>query len=756
VQEGLRQEEGQGQKEVRQEEDEEAMTGAVAPARLAGAICCLGLLVITGWAAQRAHAAFPGQNGKIVFGSERGTLDDDEIFVMDPDGSNPVNLTNVADDTDSIPALSPDGTKIAFVSNRDGNNEIYLMNADGSGQTRLTNNSADDSQPAFSPDGTKIAFSSDRSGISSEILVMNADGSAQTPLTSNTSPEGQAAFSPDGAKIFFGSSRDGNNEIYVMNADGSSQTRLTNNAASDQDLNVSADGQRIAFASSRDGNFEIYSMNADGSSQTRLTNNTAFDNAPAWSPDGQKIAFSTTRDANLEVYAMSANGANQVNLTNDDGADRDPDWGANRSDSDGDGLLDSWENEGIDFTNDGSVELDLPAMGADPLHKDIYVEIDHMSGHALSQTAIDGVVASFGVAPVGNPDGSRGITLHVDNGPSSNMDPRSAGSQWGDLSDQDTLTHQDVLGTGLGDDYNWNAFDLIKAGNFSIHREPVFHYVVSGHRFGSASNSRTGISRGVDDGGSDLLVTLGSLSEPAEGSGTVDAQAGTLMHELGHNLGLHHGGPDDDLYKANYLSVMNYSFQFGLRRTDGGRLLDYSRFQIPLSESALNETSGFGLSASSAPAAFLTLTICPGDPAPPFQPSKMELTPLTGAVDWNCNTLADGTVAADINDDGSLTGLGTSTIDWLALIYAGGGIGSLGVEGLPETTEMIEPQLEELLLNEQALNGELRPLPMAKPPTTVAPATPPAAQPTFTAVKKCKKGQKLKKVKGKKKCVKKK
>jgi hypothetical protein len=422
-------------------------------------------------------------------------------------------------------------------------------------------------------------------------------------------------------------------------------------------------------------------------------------------------------------------------------------------DSDGDGLLDSWESEGIDFTNNGSVDLDLPVMGADPLHKDIYVEIDHMSGHGLSQTAIDKVVASFAVAPVPNPDGSGGITLHVDNGPSSNMDPRSAGgSQWGDLSDQDTLTHQDVLGTGGPGDYNWSAFDLIKAGNFSIHREPVFHYVVSGHRFGAASNSRTGISRGVDDGGSDLLVTLASLSAPAEGSGTVDQQAGTLMHELGHNLGLHHGGDDDGTYKANYLSVMNYSFQFGLRRADGGRLLDYSRFGIPLSESALNETSGFGLSPSSPPAAFSTLAVCPGDPAPLGSPSKMELTPLSGPVDWNCNTLADGTVAADINDDGSLTGLGTSTIDWLALIYAGGGIGSLGVEALPETTEMIEPQLEELLLNEQALNGELRPLPIAKPPTTVVP---PAAQPTFATVKKCKKGQKLKKVKGKKKCVKK-
>lgn len=74
--------------------------------------------------------------------------------------------------------------RIAFVSNRDGNNEIYVMNVDGKSQTRLTTNAADDGEPAWSPDGTRIAFVSDRDG-NREIYVMNVDGKNQTRLTTN-------------------------------------------------------------------------------------------------------------------------------------------------------------------------------------------------------------------------------------------------------------------------------------------------------------------------------------------------------------------------------------------------------------------------------------------------------------------------------------------------------------------------------------------------------------------------------------------
>ena len=171
-------------------------------------------------------------------------------------------------------AQSPDG-RIAFVSDRDGNEEIYAMNADGSGVVRLTNNSANDRYPSWSPDGRRIAFESDRDG-NYEIYAMNADGSGLTRLTNDSASDRRPSWSPDSRRIAF----DRRDEIYAMNADGSGVVRLTNNSADDWDPSWSPDGRRIAFVSDRDGNGEIYAMNAAGSRVARLTNNSAEDEQP--------------------------------------------------------------------------------------------------------------------------------------------------------------------------------------------------------------------------------------------------------------------------------------------------------------------------------------------------------------------------------------------------------------------------------------------------------------------------------------------
>jgi uncharacterized repeat protein (TIGR01451 family) len=200
------------------------------------------------------------------------------ICIMNADGSGLVGLTQHGSDTS--PAWSPDGRKIAFVSNRDGNREIYVMNADGSGQTRLTNDPAQDDMPAWSPDGKSIAFSSNRDG-HYQLYLMRPDGSGQTRLTDNTADDLFPDWSPDGQRIAFDSNRDGNRNIYVMNVDGSGQTRLTDNTADDGDPSWSPDGQQIVFASQRSGNWELYMMDADGSHLTRLT----FSWDTNWAPD---------------------------------------------------------------------------------------------------------------------------------------------------------------------------------------------------------------------------------------------------------------------------------------------------------------------------------------------------------------------------------------------------------------------------------------------------------------------------------------
>jgi Tol biopolymer transport system component len=237
-----------------------------------------------------------------------------EIYIMNADGSDQMRLTENSV-SDLLPSWSPDGSKIVFDSDRDGNREIYIMNADGSGQTRLTNDPAVEYAPTWSPDGTRIAFHSNRDG-NWEIYVMSTDGSNQTRLTVNSAMDAWPSWSPDGGKIAFHSRRNKNAEIYVMDTDGSNQTRLTDNPADDYSPSWSPDGTRIIFFSERDENFEIYTMDADGSNQTRMTDNPANDTRPSWSPDGTRIFFCSDRDFDEEIYVMDADGSNPVNLTN--------------------------------------------------------------------------------------------------------------------------------------------------------------------------------------------------------------------------------------------------------------------------------------------------------------------------------------------------------------------------------------------------------------------------------------------------------
>jgi uncharacterized repeat protein (TIGR01451 family) len=297
----------------------------LAARRLLIALVSVGIVTPVLAAAIPAGAAFPGANGKIVFAfASSDVVDTYEIYVMNPDGSGRTRLTTNSA-ADYYPAWSPDGSKIAFTSYRDGNAEIYVMNPDGTGQTRLTTNTWIDFSPAWSPDGSKIAFGTTRDG-NYEIYVMNADGTGQTNLTNNAAEDQFAAWSPDGIKIAFASLRNGDRDILTMNPDGTGQTNITNVGGSDGNPDWSPDGSKITFESFRDGNNEVYVMNDDGTGQTRLTTDPSTDAWPVWSPDGTKVAFGSTRDGNTEIYTMNTDGTAQTRLTNNSTSDYYLDW----------------------------------------------------------------------------------------------------------------------------------------------------------------------------------------------------------------------------------------------------------------------------------------------------------------------------------------------------------------------------------------------------------------------------------------------
>lgn len=263
-----------------------------------------------------------GGSGKIAFESNRDG--DYEIFVMDVDGSSPVNITNNNFD-DSSPAWSPDGKKIVFSSGSNYFTDFYIINSEDSYMVNLTNSIVNNFYPSWSPDEGKIIFASDLD-LNMEIFIMNVDGSGPTNITKYAGYDNHPAWSPDGQKIAFTSFRNGNSDIYLMNLDGSYLDNLTNDISYDNNPAWSPDGGKIAFRSDRDGNNEIYLMNVDGRNLVRLTVNPADDDSPTWSPDGKYIAFHSNRDGNYEIYVMNVDGSNQVNLTNHPAGDFSPDW----------------------------------------------------------------------------------------------------------------------------------------------------------------------------------------------------------------------------------------------------------------------------------------------------------------------------------------------------------------------------------------------------------------------------------------------
>jgi Tol biopolymer transport system component len=273
-------------------------------------------------AAGPAFGAFPGENGKIAFDSDRHGGDGD-IWTMNPDGRHLVNLTAKSKAGDGAPTWRADGRRIAFMSNRvtatnpEGDSEIFIMKADGSHQRQITFNALNDEDPAWSPDGRRIVFTRDFDPIEGEtdrdLFTMNADGSDQRNLTSSPGVLDQEPnWSADGRRIAFISDRDGADfEVYTMKPNGSNVRQLTSNDAEEFKPNWSPDGGQITFTSERDGDFEVYVMDDDGSDQTNVTANPAGDDGvSAWSPDGEKIVFLSG-----DLHTMNADGSGKVRLT---------------------------------------------------------------------------------------------------------------------------------------------------------------------------------------------------------------------------------------------------------------------------------------------------------------------------------------------------------------------------------------------------------------------------------------------------------
>ena len=152
-----------------------------------------------------------------------------QIYTINVDGSGLTNISRESTIQDTGPLWSPDGTKILYVTTVDDDAEIFVVNSEGTNHLNLTNTIGPDYDPNWSPNGEYICFRAYRDGASSQIYIMNSDGTSPQNLSNNSAIEIHPSFSNDSEKLVFTSNIDGiENEIYVMNKDGSNRYRLIN------------------------------------------------------------------------------------------------------------------------------------------------------------------------------------------------------------------------------------------------------------------------------------------------------------------------------------------------------------------------------------------------------------------------------------------------------------------------------------------------------------------------------------------------
>ena len=368
--------------------------------------------------------------------------------------------------------------------------------------------------------------------------------------------------------------------------------------------------------------------------------------------DASPLAADPNLDITLNLATGAITGDATTSCSRGDGVDDDDNdyysllvcfdvaTGSTTGDRDGDGLLDNWERFGLDKDGNGTVDLDLPAFGVNPNRADLFVEYDYEAGRAPSRDGINAMKAAFAAAPRANPDGSSGIRLHADVGfvvdPTADEGGITGTCSNGVDDDGDrTVDAEDTscvyldasrevvapnCGNGIDDDGDGrvdgndpncavgdnlgggqnvgpagtvNACNLdtnfyaAKRANFDgTNRGWVFRYHINAVR----PPAPCAVSGGWGEVGGNDVVNF-------------NRDAGSFLHELGHNVNLQHGGADGDNCKPNYLSVMNYNLQGGIPWGTTGSILDFSPPRrtlngstrsnaplAPLNETNLNET----------------------------------------------------------------------------------------------------------------------------------------------------------------------
>ncbi|MCC6490515.1 MAG: Tol-Pal system beta propeller repeat protein TolB [Candidatus Hydrogenedentes bacterium] len=258
-----------------------------------------------------------------------GTTGKKEIYVADYDGANETQLTKHGS-ISILPAFSPDGSKIAYVSYKDRYQFLYIYDLASGKSTALSKEVGMNSAPAWAPDGKRLAMVLSKDA-NSEIYLVNADGSNKQRLTNNAAVDSSPCFSPDGRQIAFVSERGGNPQIHVMDVTGGNPHRVSFQGGKAYDPAWSPDGKSIAYVVETGGaGFEIYVMNADGSNPRQLTASGGSNESPSWSRDSRHVVFSSTRSGSPELWTANVTTGENRKVASIGVRAQGPDWGPRR------------------------------------------------------------------------------------------------------------------------------------------------------------------------------------------------------------------------------------------------------------------------------------------------------------------------------------------------------------------------------------------------------------------------------------------
>jgi Tol biopolymer transport system component len=278
------------------------------------------------------------QESRIAFVSDRDGNQD--IYTLNSDGSDLRRLTTQPG-VDRAPAWSPDGQQLAFVSDRSGQAVLFLMNVQSGEVTLLLElhdpgQSLSSSRMSWSPDGNYLAYTITETGQREIFIeVISVETGATKRLHRGMAP----SWSPDGARLAFNAGQIP--QIAVMPSGGGEIVPLLSKPAGSFSVDLlpvwSPDGASILFTSTRgtteedyreEGiNYDVYVQDINEDDGVRLTDSPSRDQAWGWSPDGTQFVFTTNRDGNAEIYIGDIQGGEPQNLTKNSAEDTEASWG---------------------------------------------------------------------------------------------------------------------------------------------------------------------------------------------------------------------------------------------------------------------------------------------------------------------------------------------------------------------------------------------------------------------------------------------